>query len=113
MADANFMDGIIAKRHEKAPDFVIVNLSFKTAEFIKYLQDHDKNGWVNGQVKRSKKGKLYCELDTWEKGSTDKEDKKFDTDFDKANEDAIDISEPAETTIDYPTEEINPEDIPF
>ena len=44
MADnKQFPSGIIAKRHEKAPDFIIANLSFKVDEFIKYLQDNTNN----------------------------------------------------------------------
>ena len=66
-----FGKGIIAKKpHEKAPDFVKMGLSFKVDEFIEFLKEHDKNGWVNMQVKESKGGKIYAELDTWEKKET-------------------------------------------
>jgi len=30
------------------------------------MRQHHKEGWVNIQVKRSKGGKLYAELDTWQ-----------------------------------------------
>lgn len=61
-----FIDGMIVKRHEKAPDFVICNLSLKGEELVPFMRKHQKDGWVNVQVKRSKGGKLYAELDTWE-----------------------------------------------
>ena len=60
-----FIDGIIAKRHPNAPDFVKVNLSFKLKEFFEFAKLHQNDGWINVQVKESKGGKLYAELDTF------------------------------------------------
>jgi hypothetical protein len=54
------------KRHERAPDFVTANLSIKVDELIPFLQQHVKAGWVNVQLKVSKGGKHYAELDTWQ-----------------------------------------------
>ena len=61
-----FADGLIVKRNENAPEFVICNLSVKVGEFINFIQQHQSNGWVNLQVKQSKGGKYYCEVDTWQ-----------------------------------------------
>tara|TARA_R110000744_G_scaffold9107_3_gene29580 strand:- start:1066 stop:1323 length:258 start_codon:yes stop_codon:yes gene_type:complete len=61
-----FADGLISKRNEKAPDFVVVNQSYKVEEFVKFLQTNAKNGWVNTQTKVAKSGKYYTELDTFE-----------------------------------------------
>lgn len=63
--DATFPDGLIAKRNESAPDFVIVGLSFKTEEFIQWLRENDSNGWVNVKVNRSRGGKIYAQKDDW------------------------------------------------
>lgn len=52
--------------HEKAPDFVLGDLSVKTEDFISFLQEQGEE-WVNFQVKRSKAGKPYVELNTWKK----------------------------------------------
>lgn len=60
-----FVDGLIVKRNDKAPDFVVCNLSVKVSELTKFLEQHQSNGWVNIQCKQSKSGKLYAELDTW------------------------------------------------
>lgn len=64
--DKTFVDGMIVKRNENAPDFVTCNLSIKCAELVTFLRENHKDGWVNIQVKRSKGGKYYAELDTWE-----------------------------------------------
>jgi len=63
--DKVFVDGLIVKRHENAPDYVLCNLSIKVEELIPFLQQHASNGWVNVQCKQGKSGKLYAELDTW------------------------------------------------
>lgn len=61
-----FANGFIFKRNEKAPDFVIGNISIKSEDAIKFIQDHTKNGWVNLKINKSQGGKTYIELDTWE-----------------------------------------------
>ena len=68
-----YAEGLFAKRNEKAPEFVICNLSVKTDDFIQFLKENtSEKGYVNLQVLRSKdKGTLYAVLDTFEpKAST-------------------------------------------
>ena len=60
-----FADGMIVKRHENAPDFVLANVSFKCQDFHNFMKQHHKDGWVNVQIKRAKSGKLYADLDTF------------------------------------------------
>lgn len=68
--DKIFANGFIFKRNEKAPDFVIGNISIKSDDAIKFIQEHTNNGWVNLKINKSQGGKAYIELDTWEaKGS--------------------------------------------
>ena len=38
-----FVDGCISKRNDNAPDFVIVNQSYKVEEFISFLKANAKN----------------------------------------------------------------------
>jgi hypothetical protein len=45
-----FADGLIVKKNENAPDFVLCNLSVKVDEFEKFMKQHQKNGWVNLSV---------------------------------------------------------------
>jgi hypothetical protein len=64
--DKIFADGFVFKRNEKAPDFVVGNVSVKVEEATAFLKQHAKNGWVNLQIKNSQGGKYYIELDTFE-----------------------------------------------
>ncbi len=67
MDDKVFVDGLMIKPpHEKAPDFVKCAVSFKVDEIVAFLQSHEKNGWVNADIKVGKSGKWYAVLDTWE-----------------------------------------------
>lgn len=61
-----FADGFSFKRREGAPSFVIGRQSIKVDEAIAFLKANVKNGWVNLDIKQSKGGSYYCELDTWE-----------------------------------------------
>lgn len=61
-----FADGLIFKNpRDGAPDFVKGSVSVKVAEFTEFIKKHDNNGWVNLDVKESKGGKMYMELNTW------------------------------------------------
>ena len=61
-----FVDGMIVKRNPNAPDFVICNLSLKCEELVAFMRKHHKDKWCNIQIKQSKGGKYYAELDTWQ-----------------------------------------------
>jgi len=100
MSEKNFVNGLVVKRNEKAPAFVICSLSFKVGDFIKYMNDNAKNGWLNADVKLSQGGKYYAELNTWTKEEKveEKTEKKDELD----NYDS-----------EVQTQGINPEDIPF
>jgi hypothetical protein len=63
--EKTFVKGMIVKRHERAPDFVLCNLSIKVDELAAFMQQHQSNGWLNVQCKVAKSGKMYAELDTW------------------------------------------------
>ena len=65
MNDKIFVDGLIVKRNEKAPEFVVCSLSAKVDKLVAFLQQHESNGWVNIDCLLSKNGKLYGALDTW------------------------------------------------
>lgn len=65
MAEKKYVDGMIVKRNEKAPDFVICNLSLKTNNLIQFLKDNESNGWLNVDIKIGKSGKYYAEVNTW------------------------------------------------
>lgn len=66
-----FANGFSFKRNEKAPEFVIGNISIKIGDAIDFMNQHEKNGWLNLSVKQARTGNYYIELDTFEpKGGT-------------------------------------------
>ena len=68
MEEKKYAKGLFAKRNEKAPDFVVCSLSFKSDEFIQFLKENTNDkGYVNLQILKSKdKGTMYAVLDTFE-----------------------------------------------
>ena len=65
MSEAQFINGLIVKApHPNAPDFVKFGLSIKREELIATLQAM-QGEWVNAQVKESRGGKLYAQVDDW------------------------------------------------
>lgn len=60
-----FADGFIFKRNPKAPQFVVGRVSMKVEEAIAFLRTHEKNGWVNIDIKEARSGNHYMELDTF------------------------------------------------
>jgi hypothetical protein len=66
MADEKlFVDGMIIKKKPNAPQFVKCSLSFKCKDFTEFMRKHHNKGWLNVDLKVSKGGKLYAEVDTW------------------------------------------------
>lgn len=65
--EKQFPQGIIFKKpRDGAPDFIKGNISVKKDEFISYLGTLDKdNEWANFDLKLSKGGKLYLDLNDW------------------------------------------------
>ena len=63
--DIQFVSGMYVKEpHEKVKHFVRVKLSVKREELIAWL-DEQEGEWVNMDVKESKQGKLYVEVNDW------------------------------------------------
>lgn len=65
-----FAEGIWFDRpREGAPDFVKGRINIKVPDLIIFLENHRNNaGYVNLDLKISKAGKLYLELNTWTPG---------------------------------------------
>ena len=61
-----FANGFIFKRNDNAPDFVVGKLSIKAQDAIMFINQYNKKGWLNLDIKKSKEGKFYMELDTYE-----------------------------------------------
>jgi hypothetical protein len=74
--DAKFLNGIIFKLpHQNAPDFVKGQLSIKREELIESLQN-ESGDWINLQLKVSKEGKPYAQIDEWKPNSDQSEGSK-------------------------------------
>jgi hypothetical protein len=65
-----FAEGLIVKKNENAPEFVLCNLSIKESEFVEFMKKHAKNGWVNLSLLVGQSGKPYAKLDTYEPKET-------------------------------------------
>ena len=100
MSDIVFAKGIyVQERSKNQPDFVLFRLSLKREEVIEWLKTMDDE-YVAVDGLMSKQGKPYCVLNTYKRGETKTESKPAPK------------ADPAEK-IEYPSEEINPDDIPF
>ncbi len=64
MNDKIFVNGMVVKRNDNAPEYVLANLSIKRTDLIDFLRQQDSD-WLNVALKRAKSGKCYAELDTW------------------------------------------------
>ena len=93
--DKKFADGMIIKKGRK--DFIKCSLAFNCKEFLETMKANNKDGWLNVDLKVSRAGKLYGEIDTWEPNKKKEEDS---------------WGEPAPTD-DRDFSEGDPDDIPF
>ena len=66
-----FVDGLIVKApHEKASDFVKCAISIKRSELISWLSTRTDD-WINLDVKVSKKGGWYAQVNNWNPSKQD------------------------------------------
>jgi len=76
-----FVDGLMVKApNEKAPEFVKCSISIKRKELGNWLRSKEDD-WINIDVKVSKEGKWYAEVNTWK---PDKEAKPKKNEFDES-----------------------------
>jgi|ERR1035437_3993522 hypothetical protein len=110
---------------DKAPTFIKGKISMKVHEAIKFMEEYQNvGGYINLDLKVSAGGKPYVELNTFKPEPKPKEFKPaeprttetaqvaLDKEFDA--KEAKEFERPKEVDgIEYPTEEINPDEIPF
>ena len=72
MAEKNFATGLrFNTPSEKAPSWIKGQISIKLEDFMVWAQENvDERGWLNVDVKESKNGSLYCELNTYRRDKT-------------------------------------------
>lgn len=104
-----FVDGLIIKApREGAPDFVKGSISIKRAELIQWLQGK-QDDWVNLDIKESRGGKWYAAVNDW-KPNQNNAPSNNNTPAPAASSTP---SAPEIPTVEYPDDDISPEDIPF
>lgn len=94
-----FLDGIMVEQpNEKAPAFVKAKISINLDKFYDAAQPHvSPRGWISIDILESKKGGYYASVNEW-----------------KPLEKPEGIpTKPVEPVVEYPEDEINPDDIPF
>jgi hypothetical protein len=66
-----FIDGLrFEKPNEGAPEFVKGKISIHAERLTKFIAEHKNgNGYINIDLKKSKEGKLYLQLNTYKKTS--------------------------------------------
>ena len=64
MSDKVFVTGMVVKRSDNAPEYVLANLSIRIDDLVQFLRQQEGE-WVNVVLKRAKSGKYYAEVDTW------------------------------------------------
>ncbi len=100
MEEKKYAKGMFVKRNEKAPDFVVCNISIKADEFDKFVKENtNEKGYVNLQVLKSKdKGTLYAVLDTFEP---------------KTSNTPTEVTKAVKTQVNDPFQNGNSGDLPF
>lgn len=74
-----FAKGLYFQKREQAPSYVVGALSVKVAEFSAFIAQNQNNaGYCNIDIKQSKGGKYYAELNTF---TPQKKEKISDTSF--------------------------------
>ena len=100
--EKQFTKGFYFKRNEKAPEYVVGQLSVKVSDAVAYLEENkNESGYVNIDIKLSKGGTYYCELNTWKPTK------------DTASEEQQNQAKLNNEPVNYQSEDIKPEDVPF
>ena len=76
--EKEYVDGLFYNfPHENAPEFVLASLSIQRDKFVQWLNDKEVSdkGYIKIDVKKSREGKPYCELNTYK--GTPKEPQPF------------------------------------
>lgn len=81
MSDVIFPDGLMVKApREGAPDFVKGSISIKIQELINWL-GQQSGDWINLDMKVSKGGKWYAQVNTWKAENKQGGEVKLASDF--------------------------------
>ena len=60
MAEKQFVKGLSAKRHSKAPEWLVCSLGIKVDEFKNWLVKEQEGEYINVDIKIAKSGTMYA-----------------------------------------------------
>jgi hypothetical protein len=67
--EKEFIDGFFCKKpHENAPNFIKAKVNIKRRELLEWLASR-QDDWINIDIKESREGKFYAEIDDWKPNS--------------------------------------------
>jgi hypothetical protein len=62
MSETKKINGLVVKKNEKSPEWVLTSVSIEVESFKKWLDDNKNGrGWVNLDLKKSKDGRFYLD----------------------------------------------------
>lgn len=67
-SEKKFADGLFFSRRDNAPDFVVGSLGIQVEKAVAWIQQQKQkeNGFINVDIKKSREGKYYLELNEFE-----------------------------------------------
>lgn len=85
---ADFVKGLFVKApRDNAPDFVKGSIVIKVDDLRSYLNEFCED-WINLDIKVSREGKWYCQINDWKpKGSDKPQSRTLDTGYDDFSDD--------------------------
>lgn len=95
MGEKIFADGFGFKKSDSQPSFVVGKVTIRVDAAIKFINEHQKDNWINLDIKKSSAGKYYLELDTYDRS--------------KKNDDSV---EDARSSVNKTTKNSRKNDIP-
>ncbi len=82
--EPEFTKGMFVKtpdRYKELPSFIKAKLAIRREEFIEWLEGKPGDEWVNIDIKVSRKGKWYAQVDNWKPEYTLGPKENFDEDI--------------------------------
>lgn len=75
MSEINFPNGIkFEKPKEGTPDFIKGKISINVLDFSMWMEaNKNERGWINIDLKKSKEGKLYLQLNDYKPATSPKQ----------------------------------------
>lgn len=90
-----FINGMrVSLPRDGAPKWIKFNISCKVAELTKFLTtNQNEQGWLNIDVKESKTGNIYAELNSWQKGAVKPKSSDYEASTAETETPNVDVTE--------------------